>query len=335
MHLITMAHLGEAQGVIELFNLKRVSSQVFEGENLVCLITGEGPFEAATATASILGSKKFLSVINLGIAGALCPDYPVGSIHPVRSVYLVIDGKPQFKSFKSLDKGLDCVTSFERILSPERALPLTGIAKLVDREAWGVAMAAKTHNTHFSSYKLISDQAGSLGACEAVKEKAEEWSQLLAQYLKTILHNEKETPELFTLEGFHFTFTTQHQFEQLLKKISLRDELSPEEVLTSLPIESIRSEATSSKIKTKALLNIMEGRLDPLKEKLDRGLLLWKTPFERRGITLQTDATWEGPEVKVSFKVSNTDELEEKIKHLTELKLEPFLDLRNGNIHVE
>jgi hypothetical protein len=335
MHLITMAHLGEAQGVIELFNLKRVSSQVFEGENLVCLITGEGPFEAATATASLLGPQKFLSVINLGIAGALDPEYPVGSIHPIRSVYLVIDGKPQFKSFKSLDKGLDCVTSFERILSPERALPLTGIAKVVDREAWGVAMAAKAHNTHFSSFKLISDQAGSLGACEVVKEKAEEWSQLLAKYLKTILHQEEETPELFKLEGFHFTFTTQHLFEQLLKKISLRDELNPEEVLASLPIESIRAEGTSSKMKTKALLNFMEGRLDPLKEKLDLGLLLWKSPFEKQGITLQTDATWEGPEVKVSFQVSSTDELKQKIKHLEGLKLEPFLSLRSGNIHVE
>ena len=178
MHLITMAHLGEAQGVIDLFNLKRVTPQVFEGELLVCLITGEGPFEAATLTASQLGQKKFTSVINLGIAGSMSEDLSIGSIHPVRSVYLVIDGKPQFKSFKSFESGLDCVTSFERILNKDKALPLTGLGSLVDREAWGVATAAKSAGIPFQSYKLISDMAGTLGACEVAREKSDEWSHL-------------------------------------------------------------------------------------------------------------------------------------------------------------
>jgi hypothetical protein len=247
----------------------------------------------------------------------------------------VIDGKPQFKSFKSFEKGLDCVTSFERILNPAKALPLSGIANLVDREAWGVAMAAKTIGVPFHSYKLISDQAGSLGACEVVREKADEWSQMLALHLRSILIQEEKETHSFEMPGFHFTFTTRHQFEQLIKKISLRDELTQEEVLNSLPVEAIKNEILSPKERAKALLNFMEGKLDPLKEKLQVGLSNWKSKFEKNGITLQTDQSWESPEVKVSFNISNDADLKQKLKSLTELDLKPYSDLRNGNVHVE
>lgn len=335
MQLITMAHLGEAQGVIELFNLKRTTSQVFESENLTCLITGEGPFEAATSTAAQLGRKKYRSVINLGIAGSLSGDFAIGSIHPVRSVYLVIDGKPQFKSFKSFVKGADCVTSFERILTPSKALPLSGIAHLVDREAWGVAMAAKTVAIPFQSYKLISDHAGSLGACEVVREKTDEWAQMLALHLNTILIQTEKDIHPIDLPGFHFTFTTRHQFDQLLSKLSLRDELSLEKVLDSLPTGAIRSETPQAKERTKVLLNYMEGKLDPLKEKLKLGLNEWKSRYETNGIHLQTDPNWESPEIKIGFSISSAEELQQKIKFLNELNLKPFQDLRSGNVHVE
>ena len=335
MQLITTAHLGEAQGVIELFNLKRVSSQIFEGEDLMCLITGEGPFEAATSTASLLGQKKYHSIINLGIAGSLSGQLVIGSIHPVRSVYLAIDGKPQFKSFKSFEKGLDCVTSFDRILSPQKALPLSGIASLVDREAWGIAMAAKAMSIPFHSYKLISDQAGSLGACELVREKASEWSEHLALHLKSILIQDEQVAALFEIAGYHFTFSTQKQFENLLRKISLRDELNLEQVFNSLPLESIRTEFINPKMRSKALIHYMENKLDPLRAQLETGLANWKATFEKNGINLQTDQSWESPEIKISFNISNTEELKQKIKSLDELNLKPFTDLRDGNIHVE
>jgi hypothetical protein len=335
MHLITMAHLGEAQGVIDLFNLTRVSPQVFEGSELVCLITGEGPFEAATLTANQLGQKKFSTVINLGIAGSMSSTLPIGSIHPVRSVYLVIDGKPQFKSFKSFDKGLDCVTSFERILNKDKAVPLTGIGSLVDREAWGVATAAKSAGIPFQSFKLISDEAGTLGACEVAREKSEEWSQKLAIHLKSILvQTANETP-LFEMAGFHFTFTTRHKFEQLLKKVALRDELTQDQVLNSLPLEDLRKVEITSKERTRILLDFLDKKLDPLKEKLETGLSNWKESFEKKGIALQTDPTWESSEIKISFSVSNDEDLKQKLHLLDTLKLKPFIDLRSGNIHVE
>ena len=335
MHLITMAHLGEAQGVIDLLQLKRQTPQIFEGETITCLLTGEGPFEAATATALELGKKAYKKVINLGIAGSLSNEFAVGTLHAVRSIYLVIDGKPQFKSFKSSDSGLDCVTSFERILSPEKAKPLTGVAQLIDREAWGVAMACKTSGVPFESYKLISDQAGTLGACEVVKDMAQEWSLELANKLKELIGQTDPETETLDLPGFYFTFSTKHQFQQILRKISLREELTEAEVLASLPLDQLREEKLLPKERARLLLNFMEGKLDPLKEKLKLALDSWKLPFERQGIQIGTDPTWEAPEVKITFTLQNEAELSEKLKILSELKLKPFHDLRNGEVNVE
>lgn len=330
-----MAHLGEAQGVIELFKLKKTSSQLFEGEGLHCLITGEGPFEAAASVAHHLGLKKYTSVINLGIAGSFDAETKIGEIYPVRSLYLVIENKPQFKSFKSLESGLDCITSFERILHVEKASALSGVGSLVDREAWGVAFACKNVGLPFSSYKLISDFAGTLGACEIVKDKADEWSQKIALHLQTLLHVKSELKSLIELPGFHLTFSTRHQFEEMVKKIGLREGLSTEEVLKTLPLKKIKDEISLPKERSRKLLSSMEGRLDPLKEKLEKGLHEFKSPLEKKGITITHDATWETSELKISFSVANQTELDEKMSGIEKIDFALFANLRNGVFHVE
>ncbi len=330
-----MAHLGEAQAVIENFELKRVTPQYFEGDQMACLITGEGPFEAATQTAAILGQKKFHQVINLGIAGALNTDLKVGTVYEIRSLYLVIEGKPQFKSFISSSTGVDCLTSFERILSPEKAAPLLGVGEIVDREAWGVAMAAKGQGVEFTSYKLISDVAGTLGACELVREEAQVYAQKLAQFLTHKLEiKTSENPEL-EIEGFYFTFTMRHQFEGMLSKLALREDMPKEDILKSLPLTSIQELKLLPKERAQKLIKIMEERLDPLKKELEQGLEKWKKPFSSKGIQITTDPTWEDPKIKINLQVSTQNELEEKLKALSELKLAPFFSLRNGEIHVE
>lgn len=330
-----MAHLGEAQGVINLFDLKRVTPNLFENDSLSCLITGEGPFEAATAVASQLSKKSYVRVLNLGIAGALDKSLKLGEIYPVRSVYLVVSASPQFKSFQSYNQGLDCITSFERILSSEKTLPLSGLGALVDREAWGVAMATKSHGVSFESYKLVSDFAGTLGACELIKGAAEDFSQKLAQFLATKIQLSKKPEHELTLEGFHFTFSTRIRFQQYLKKISLREEVKEEEVLKEIDLKCIRDQKILPKERTCLLLEAMEYRLDPLKKKLEEGLKSWKAPFTAHSIDLITDPTWEVPEVKISFQVRSQEELKEKLEALSGLNLGPFQRLRNGEFHVE
>jgi hypothetical protein len=330
-----MAHLGEAQAIIELFQLKRLTPHYYEGDLIGCLITGEGPFEAVTQTAAILGQKKFTKVINFGIAGTLNSNHEVGSICEIRSIYLIIEGKPQFKSFSPSSTGVDCITSFERILSHEKAKILQGVGDIVDREAWGVAMAAKTLGVEFECYKLISDQAGTLGACEVVRDMAQEWSLKLAQFLAYKLKNTQIVGAVLDLEGFYFTFTMRHQFESMVTKLSLREEVSKEEILNSLPMNDLREQKQLPKERAQKLIQILEERLDPLKKELSIGLERWKKPFESKGIHLATDPIWEDPKVKITLQAANQDELEEKINTLSLLKLAPFINLRHGKLDVE
>ncbi len=336
MQLITMAYLGEAQGVIENFELKKISEYLFEGENFDLILTGEGPFEAATVTSWALGRKNYSEIINIGIAGSLDEKLAIGTIAPIRMHYLVNQGAPQFKSYKSSDEGYDCVTSFERILSPLDAQKLKGIGVIVDREAWGVAQAAKLQKVPMRTFKLISDMAGTLGACEIVKEKKDEWAQLILEQIKSLMpHGTQTESELPRLEGFHFTFSTTHQFKNYLNKLVIKEEKSEEEILASLPLQTLREEINSPKERARLLLKYMEERLDPVRKVVRLELSKWMTPFEREGIQLQTDPQLEEEKVKVSFEVKSNDELQNKLKKLQDLSLAPYHKILNGDFHVE
>lgn len=335
MHLITMAHLGEAQGVIEKFSLKRSSPSFYEGENLCLLLTGEGPFEAATQTALALGKKDYSKVINIGIAGSLKENLQIGDIFEVRSLYLYLENKPAFKSFQASQQGIDCLTSFERILNPEKLIPLKGIASLVDRESWGVAFASKTAGVSFECYKLISDQAGTLGACELVRENAEIWSQKLANYLEQKLEHKIGNKASLELKGFHFTFTMKHKFEDLLSKLSIKEGLSREDILNSLPLKNPSEEKILPKERAIRLLENMEERLNPISKVINQRIESWQNDFEKLGIRVQVDPLLENENVRVSFEAKNDQEIKSKIQALSSMTLTPYQDLLKGILDVE
>lgn len=331
-----MAHLGEAQGVIESFHLKRVSPVLFESDDLNLLITGEGPLEAALQLTHLLSQRAFHRVINLGLAGTLDAGLAIGSVYPVRHHYLVIEGRPQFKSFKGQDSGLDCLTSFERILDPEKAAPLKGLGSLVDREAWGLAQAAKLLNVSFESHKLVSDLAGTLGACELVKEEAASWSMKLSSYLQELLKKKGPSRQIWEfIEGLHFTFSTEHHFQSLLRKIAIKEEKSQETVLQELPLGEIRSQKLLPKERTRRLLEAMETRLDPVRASVQHSLTGWKKDIENRGIKVEVDPAWEGPSVKISFDVDSDEKLAQKLQALGSFSLKPWHEILEGKIHVE
>lgn len=339
MHLITLAHTGEAQSIIERFNLQRISPQFYEGDDFDCLITGEGPFEAAIATSSALARKSYERVINLGIAGTLNVKMSPGTIHQVRTIYLVVNGSPQFKSFSLSSTGADLITSFERILSPEKADVLRGLGAMVDREAWGVAMAAKSALVSCESYKLISDIAGTREACELVKDRAQELSQHLCQFLMNLLANQNvssSSPSMKVLDpSFYFTFSSQKKFQNLLHKLSLRKERSEVDVLSGFPVDDLKQKKMTPKGRALELLSLMEKELDPFKGALEEKLTLWKRPFQKHGIEITTDPTWEDSAVRVSLMASTQDELARKLEALANLNLKAFHSLREGKLDVE
>lgn len=335
MHLITMAYLGEAQGVIEKFKLTKIKPDLFKNEEMVLLITGEGPFEAATKTALEIPQHKITSIINLGIAGSLSEELRPFDFVPVRTIYLVQDLKPQFKTFQSEDKGVDCLTSFERILDPEKARVLKGIAHIVDREAWGVAMAAKSAGIPMKSYKVISDMAGTSGACELVKETAEELSEKLANELATLLNIKVAPEEAIDLPGFHLTFSTRHRLKTLLQKLSIKEEKSIDNVLSSLPLDELRALEVSPKERARRLMELLEDRVDPFKKTLLKKLEGMQTSFHKAGLRLNLDPNFENPKATISLEVAHDEELNEKINLLKTLSIEPFTKIMKGEFDVE
>lgn len=336
MNLITMAHLGEAQSVIEKFKLSRTTSDLFIGDEILLLITGEGPFEAAIKTALIIPLYPIKKIFNLGIAGSLDASFNVGEIHSIRTIYLIQDFKPAFKSFQAAKDGTDCLTSFERILDPEKAKKLKGVGSLVDREAWGVAMAAKVHGTDFMAFKIISDMAGTLDACELIKERAPEFSLALANHLLTFLNqSDKIKDEVGLIPGFYFTFTTEHRFKTLISKLAIKENQTEEAIKLALPTKQLLEKKILPKERTKLLLDELENRIDPTRSILNIKKSQWLEGFEKAGLKVQTDPLWEHSVATISFEASDTIEYDKKVSALKELSLTPFLDLMNGQFHVE
>lgn len=336
MHLITMAHLGEAQGLIEKFGLKRLENNLFQNEQIFLLITGEGPFEAASQTSHFLGREKIESIINLGIAGSLHENIKLGEIYPVRSVYLFQEQTPAYKSFSGQGE-FDCITSFERILKPEKAQTLKGLAQLVDREAWGVAYAAKNFGIPFKCFKLISDYAGTVGACEMVKEEAREWSFKLAHFLEKMLEvkSQNNSSEVIELPGFHFTFTTQQRLKNLITKLAIKKETTSDEILSSLSLSQWQELEVLPKERARLLLQSLEAELDPTKAIIEKEKEQWLKTFKQHGIYISTDPEWEKTEVTLSFQVKSDAELKEMATKLMELSVSPYQKILEGQFHVE
>lgn len=335
MYLITMAHLGEALGVIDKFKLEKIKPDLYKNEAMVLLLTGEGPFEAATKTALALGSFEIKEVLNLGIAGTLSSELNVGDTVQVRSIYLINELRPHYKSFPSQDVGFDCLTSFERILDPEKVKILRGLGHLVDREAWGVAYASKTAGIPFRSYKMISDIAGTQAACELVKEDVFNFSLLLSEKLSTLIHQEINLKKENYPTGFHFTFTTSHRFKVLLTKLEVKMEKSEEEILLDVSLDELRALEITPKEKTKLLIERLEHLLDPTKKNLTHVHKELTEQFSQEAIKIQIDPNWEDPKAILSFEVKDDLDIQDKIHSLKKLSIKKFTRIMNGEIDVE
>ena len=120
-----------------------------------------------------------------------------------------------------------------------------------------------------------------------------------------------------------------------LKKLSLREGMTPEQTLHQLPLEKWREQKLLPKERTRALLEHLEERLDPLKKSLTHSLQNWKRPFLQQEIELHTDPSWEAPNVRIQFEVKSQSELKHKLEALSHLNLDTFQRLRSGELNVE
>ena len=97
--------------------------------------------------------QKITEIINFGVAGILEKSslFSIGDIIEVRTSYLSLGKKMEFKSFSSSLKPshfdlYDIVTSSKRALKKVDCENLLPFAPLVDREAWAIgSVANKLH----------------------------------------------------------------------------------------------------------------------------------------------------------------------------------------------
>lgn len=296
------------------------------------IITNEGIHEAISKTTLTLGLYPQISEIyNFGVAGSLDHSLPLHQINEVRTVY-GYDSRPLFKSF-TLQGTIDLVTSGERILSQESSAPLKTMGKLVDRELWGVAFAAKEGRRSLRSFKYISDMAGEVGACEIVKELADEASfGLLQTYLKLTPKTQEASVQI---PGLYLTFSQERLLETLLKKLSIKFEKDQSFWLGSKELKSLQEEKLFPKERTKKFLKYLEKELDPFSHSLQEKMDDLFSSLGQEKISITPSAQMETKDLKVVFQFASKEELLYKTTLLKNFDFEKYYDFWKGNLDVE
>lgn len=334
MHLITFAHWPEARAFFDHFSPTRHPKYdwAYEFSGGIIIITGEGIHEALSKTVLSLGLYPQINEIyNFGVAGSLSDSLPLHDIKEVRTVY-GFDSKPLFKSF-TLQGDTDLVTSGERVLTQQAVAPLKTMGKLVDRELWGMAFAAKEARLPLRAFKYISDMAGEIGACEIVKELAELASlKLLENYLKI---TPQTSSSQLQLEGLYFTFTQEKQLENLLQKLSSKFDKDKKFWLESSFLKNLQTEKLHPKERTKRFLQHLHRELDPFTYSLNEKVEEVFSALTHEKIQLTPMNQMETKELKVQFIFHSKEELIEKTQMLKNFDFEKYYALWRGNLDVE
>ncbi len=173
MKLITFATYEEAEAT--LLNLK--------SETVHVAITGIGSFAAYTALLGLI--KEYDHIINIGLAGALKPNLPLGSIHPVATVgkYAWHPKGPEkrFEDISLQKDGLHLLT-FDFPVNEKKEYE----ADLVDMEGYGIALAAKNYGKKCELYKLVSDHCTNESGSQ-IANNIKRYSQLISDYIKDMV----------------------------------------------------------------------------------------------------------------------------------------------------
>jgi len=329
-HLLTFAHRPEADAFLRHFELVKHHGfdWLYSNDKIVLAITGEGIQEALSRTAITLGLfPKTSRVINLGVAGALNDKIEVGKIYSIRSIF-ACDDRPHFKSFQS-DGEIDLVTSGSRVLTTAPLAKLKAMGQIVDREVWGVAFAAKEAGVKLSSYKYISDKAGTIEACEPVKAMAAIASEnLLEHYL--CLNFDQIQEDTYNLEGFHFTFTQQQELKKLLHLLSIKFDNEKESWLKSEKVQDLLEQKITPKERSKELIAYLRENLDQFASKKREQLNNIFSSLKRAQVEVQEIGKAETSDLKITFSFSDQKGLEQKIQTVSNFNFERYYRFWRG-----
>lgn len=334
MRLIHFAHRKEAQELLKRKDFKSLEIDgldLYQSSSELLLISGEGIFETLKKVSFVSARFDLKEVINLGIAGSLNKDIEISQIYPVRTVY-AYDSKPIFQSFEISDQGLDLISSFERVLNDESANTLSHFASLVDRELWGLCYALKGQKLIIHSYKLISDIAGNSTNCFDIKQMGQEYSLKLADFYEGLFLNksqkEKEAFDLGEFEKFYMTHQQRTQLESLVLKLSLKLDMSVDEIFKTIEASRVLEDIKRPKEATGLIIQILNNKLNPFRAKTLAHLHEHTKKFKELGAQIHFDPNLEKKFFTLSMQINsqtNIDKLQEALKKLNFLDIERTL----------
>lgn len=333
--VLLFAHRGEAHAFLNhaenLHSLNQTEIQAYESKHYFILITNEGIQETTENLTYFLANHKeqVSHVINLGVAGALDSSLAIDQIYKIKTIY----GEEQFKSFQTSDKtGIDLISAKNRVNKPEMVQKLLLTAPLVDREAWAMASVTKKIKKDFSCYKIISDFANQDNVCDLVKEKASILSEKLFHYYKELHFDSSiEIPTELTLPGFHFTFTQQKQLENILSRLSLKENKTQSSFLEGQKTNEIARLKISPKEKAQILIHELTMQLNPFKKNFEDKLNQATLPLTQIGCRLKFTENYENKNFTISMPIENEKNYLKLKEALTKINYQDITKILDGD----
>jgi len=336
MKLIQIAHRGEAQEFIKYLKLKPnpIMDGLYCNSNTALIITGEGIFEVFSKLPYLISSLAPTALINMGIAGSLDKKIKAGEIYKIRTSYAHDGSEVKFKSFTSTDETLiDCITTEKRVLNNEHAKLVSPFAQIVDRELWALARIAKTYSLPFHSYKLISDIAGNETDCFDIKDKAQEFSQILVEYYLD-QNDMKSTALTSFVPPFKMSFSNRIRYEKLMMALSSNDKSNEQNILSSVDFEKINESKLKDKEKAKELLNALELKLNPIQSVINAEIDLLFKPFKDIGCQIKVDPKLESKKFNLTLEVNSQTNLDNLKRSIDLFKYNKLEKIWNGDFNV-
>mgnify|MGYP000564845606 CR=1 FL=1 len=191
--LITFATLAEARATLQACHAKQIGPHLFQDGKRYILITGMG----YCRTMVRLGDLPFRpeSILNLGVAGALDPEWSLYTCLSIRRVELYAP-KANDEGAKRIHQNafplitLDSKGIAELITTPmpihggDLYNSVNGSKKLVDMEGYGIAFTAQEWGIPCTIIKIVSD-FGKENASAEIQKNLEICSKKLSEELLT------------------------------------------------------------------------------------------------------------------------------------------------------
>lgn len=338
MKLLHFAHRAEAQQFIQHFGVKLDDSlfpSVYIGDDLIILVSNEGLSNTHNKVSYLLGKFNISKVVNLGIAGVLDNNLKLDQIVKVRTSYAYDGHGPKFHSFTTNEQAkIDCISTEQRVLDSEFSKKLRPFAHIIDRELWALASSCQLHKVEFESYKYLSDYAGDQTQCLDIKNRAQEFSQkLLEAYLDAAIEDQVIL-DLDTPNDFYMTFSQKHHVEKLLAALSIKWEISKEEVLKKVNANEILNLNLRPKEKTIFLIEKLEESLTPLKKVIENKLNESIKSLTACGANVSFDRALEKKEFQIRMNINSDKNVKRLAEALSEFSFSTFENIMDGKFDV-